>query len=85
MPITRSAKKAFRTSLTKKAVNDRVEKIMKEKMKAVEKAVREKKGDMKALMSEAYSAIDKAAKKGVIKQNTASRRKAKVSRVAKVK
>lgn len=85
MPITKSAKKALRTSLEKKDVNDRVKKNLKEKIKIVEKAVREKKKNVAELMNDAYSAIDKAAKNGTIKKNTASRRKSKVSRIAKAK
>jgi ribosomal protein S20 len=40
------------------------------------------KGDMKALAT-AYKAIDKALKRGLIKKNTAARRKAKVSKQLK--
>jgi small subunit ribosomal protein S20 len=83
MPITRSAKKALRVSSRKKFVNDRRKKNMKDTIKKVEKVIREKKGDTKVALSEAYSAIDKALKKGVIKKNTASRRKAKLSRHSK--
>lgn len=85
MPITKSAKKALRTSLEKKAVNDRIKKNLKEKIKLVEKAAHDKKKNVPELVKEAYSAIDKAAKKGIIKKNTAGRRKAKVSKLAKVK
>ena len=85
MPIIRSAKKALRGSLRKKDMNERVTKNMKENVKAVEKAVREKKTDVKALVDKAYSAIDKAAKKGVIKKNTAARKKSRMSRITKAK
>ena len=37
------------------------------------------KGDVKAI-SAAYQAIDKALKRGIIKKNTAARRKAKVAK-----
>ena len=40
------------------------------------------KGD-KAALAAAYKAIDKALKRGLIKKNTAARRKAKVSRMLK--
>jgi small subunit ribosomal protein S20 len=83
MPITKNAKKALRVSLKKQAVNARLTKNLKEKMKLVEKTSAT--GDKKALLSDAYSAIDKAAKRGVIKQNTAARRKAKVSKLLKTK
>lgn len=84
MPITKSAKKALRGSLVKKASNDRTKKIVKESIKNIEKLVKEKKkAEAKKLLPKAYSAIDKAAKKGVFKKNTASRRKALLSRITK--
>lgn len=84
MPITQSAKKALRGSLRKKAVNDRVKKLLKEEIKAVEKLVKEKKlPEAKKALSKAFSVIDKAAKNGVLKKNTASRRKARLSRITK--
>ncbi|MEI7689058.1 MAG: 30S ribosomal protein S20 [Candidatus Nomurabacteria bacterium] len=84
MPITKSAKKALRGSLVKKAMNDRNKKAIKETIKNIEKLVKEKKKDeAKKLVPKAYSAIDKACKRGVLKKNTASRRKALVSRMTK--
>lgn len=84
MPITKSAKKALRGSLAKKAVNDRKKKALKESIKNIEKLVKEKKKDeAKKLLSTAYSVIDKAAKKGVIKKNNASRKKARLSKITK--
>jgi small subunit ribosomal protein S20 len=84
MPITKSAKKALRGSLVKKAVNDRRKKALKESIKGIEKLVKEKKKDeAKKLLPGAYSAIDKAAKKGVIKKNNASRKKARLSKITK--
>jgi small subunit ribosomal protein S20 len=43
-----------------------------------------KKGDVKTLAA-AYKAIDKALKRGIIKKNTAARRKAKVARLLSTK
>lgn len=84
MPITQSAKKALRGSARKKAMNDRNKKIVKESIKKIEKLVKEKnKPDAKKLLSSAYSAIDKAAKKGIIKKNNASRKKARLSKITK--
>lgn len=84
MPITKSAKKALRGSLVKKAMNDRNKKAIKESIKNIEKLVKEKKKDeAKKLVPAAYSAIDKACKKGVLKKNTASRRKSLISRMTK--
>lgn len=84
MPITKSAKKALRGSLVKKAANDRSKKAIKEAVKSIEKFLKEKKKDeAKKLLPNAYSVIDKASKKGVIKKNTASRKKAQLSRITK--
>jgi small subunit ribosomal protein S20 len=84
MPITKSAKKALKGSIKKKAVNDRKKKDMKEMIKSVEKIVKTKGADeAKKLLANAYSAIDKAAKKGIIKKNNASRKKARLSKITK--
>ncbi|MCC7436707.1 30S ribosomal protein S20 [Candidatus Nomurabacteria bacterium] len=86
MPITRNAKKALRSSLKKKAVNDRVKKAFKEEIKNTQKLATNKKWkDAKASLSAGYSAIDKAVKKGAIKKNTAARKKALLSKIAKEK
>ena len=84
MPITSSAKKAIRVSARKKLVNDRRTRAMKDEVKKVEKAVKAgKKEDAAKLMSVAFAAVDKAAKRGVIKKNTASRKKARLARLVK--
>ena len=86
MPITRNAKKALRVSERKQSGNVRTKKVLKEGVKSIEKLVTSKQWkDAKSSLSAAYSAIDKAAKKGVIKKNTASRKKARLSRMAKEK
>lgn len=86
MPITKNAKKALRVADRKRAVNDRTKKVLKEGAKAVQKLVASKEWKKaKESLSAAYAAIDKAAKKGVIKKNTASRKKARLSRMAKEK
>ncbi|MCC6520860.1 30S ribosomal protein S20 [Candidatus Nomurabacteria bacterium] len=83
MPITQSAKKALRGSEKKKLVNDRRKKALKETIKEVEKLAKIDKASAKKSLAKAYSAIDKAAKTGVIKKNTASRKKARLSRASK--
>ena len=86
MPITKSAKKALRVSDRKHAINDRTKKVLKEGAKSVSKlASAGKWKDAKESLKAAYAAIDKAAKKGIIKKNTASRKKARLSRIAKEK
>ena len=84
MPITSSAKKAIRVSARKKLVNDRRTRTMKDEVKKLEKAVKAgKKEDAQKMISVAFQAVDKAAKRGVIKKNTASRKKARLARLIK--
>lgn len=79
MAITTSAKKAIRAGLRKKAFNDARKKSLRGALKDVRTAP---KGDTKSLAA-AYKAIDKALKRGLIKKNTAARRKAKVAKLLK--
>lgn len=79
MAITKSAKKAHRQSLRRKAVNDARKTAVRGALKAARAA---KKGD-KAALAAAYKAIDKALKGGLLKKNTAARRKAKVAKLLK--
>lgn len=81
MAITKGAKKAHRQSLRKNAMNRTRKDAMREAFKAVRTAA---KGDTKTLAS-AYKAIDKALKRGIIKKNTAARRKAKVAKALSTK
>lgn len=83
MPITQSAKKAVRGSLRKKAFNDGRKRVMKEIIKKVEKVAKTDKTEAKKLLPSAFATIDKAAKRGVIKKNNASRKKSRLSRVTK--
>ena len=81
MAITKGAKKAHRQSLRKNAMNQTRKTALRSAMKNVRAA---QKGDVKAL-SAAYQAIDKALKRGIIKKNTAARRKAKVAKTLSTK
>ncbi|MCD5382428.1 MAG: 30S ribosomal protein S20 [Candidatus Pacebacteria bacterium] len=80
MPITKGAKKAHRASLQKRVFNMRRRRTMNEVVKKVRTLINA--GDVKeaeALMPEAHKAIDKAAKRGIIKDNTASRKKSRLA------
>lgn len=83
MPITQSAKKAIRGSLRKKAINDKRKKVMKEIIKKIEKIAKTDKAEAMKMLSGAFQAIDKAAKKGVIKKNNAANKKSRLSRLVK--
>ena len=68
MPITQSAKKAIRGSRRKKAFNDARKRAMKEVIKKIEKTAKADKAAALKMLSGACQAIDKAAKKGLIKK-----------------
>ncbi len=84
MPITKGAQKAHRASERKKVFNIRRKSALKDVSKEVEKAINA--GDAKKakeLLPKAYKAIDKAAKRGIIKANTAARKKSRMSAAIK--
>lgn len=84
MPITKSAKKALRQSIKKKKYNTRRKVAVKDVVKKIKKLREEgKKEEAKNLIPQAYKAIDKAAKRGVIKKNTASRKKSRLTKSLK--
>ena len=83
MPITQSAKKAIRGSLRKRAFNDARKKAMKDIIKKLEKLAKTDKAAAAKMLSGAYAAIDKAAKKGVIKKNNAARKKSRLVKLVK--
>ncbi len=86
MPITKGAKKANRASLKKKVFNDKRKRVMKDAVKKIKTLVLQKdKEGASSVLSEAYKAIDKAMKRGIIKKNTAARKKSRLSKaIAKI-
>ena len=84
MPIIQAQKKSVRQSARRRLFNDRRRRTMREIIKQVKELVAAKdyKGAM-ALIPQAYKAIDKAVKRGVIKANTGSRKKSQVNRMVK--
>lgn len=74
MAITSSAKKAHRASLKKHVFNVR-------RKRALSSATKDARKELSAdSLSKAYQAIDKAAKRGLIKKNTASRKKSRLAK-----
>ena len=79
MAITSSAKKALRASENKAIFNLRRKRAMDNTVTEIKKMVAAKKvKEALSLVPKAYKAIDKAAKRGVIKKNTAARKKSRV-------
>ena len=84
MAITSSAKKAIRSSARKHVFNLRRKDALRDTTKSFLKvlAAKDASGAEKMLPA-AYKAIDKAAKRGVIKSNTADRKKARLAAALK--
>jgi ribosomal protein S20 len=79
MPITSSATRALRVSARKRVYNLTRTRAMQNAIRAVSDATKAGKGKEEAARL-AYKAIDKAAKRGVIKKASAARRKAQVAK-----
>jgi small subunit ribosomal protein S20 len=78
MPITKSAKKALRQSVKRKKQNLVKKNALKSIFKEIKKKVEEKEyQEAKNLLPKFYKAVDKAAKVGIVKKNTASRKKSR--------
>lgn len=77
MPIIKSAKKAARQSVKRRENNQQIKKTIRAALKEFHN--KPTADNMKKVQSE----YDKAVKKGLIKKNTASRRKAKLAIFAK--
>ena len=80
MAITSSAKKAIRVAQKKRVFNLRRKGVLSATTKTLTKALvaKDVKGAEK-LLPAAYKAIDKAMKRGVIKKNTAARKKSRLA------
>lgn len=87
MAITKSAQKALRQSETRRSLNKMYTKKMKDFIKEVISLIGEKKiEEANKLMPQIYKILDKAAKANVIKKNTASRRKSRLTKlISKIK
>ena len=82
MPITKSAKKALRQNLKRKARNlvykNKIKNLMKEaKTLVLQKKIEEAKKNLPQI----YKILDKAAKVGLIKKNTAARKKSRITKL----
>lgn len=80
MAITSSAKKAIRSSAKKRVFNVRRKEALHDAAKSLLKALSKKDvAGAEKLLPTAYKAIDKAMKRGVIKKNTAARKKSRLA------
>ena len=82
MPITKSAKKALRQSETRKIRNVQKKKKIKKTLKKIGELLNEKKTkEAKSILPQVYKLLDKAAKTGLIKKNTAARKKSRITKL----
>jgi len=81
LPNIKSASKRARQSIKRRDKNAAVKGLLKTVAKKTELLIAEKKiDDAKTVLKTYYKFIDKAAGKGILKKNTAARRKSKLTR-----
>ncbi|MDP3785294.1 MAG: 30S ribosomal protein S20 [bacterium] len=84
MPITKSAKKALRQALRRRERNLDRKKELQKVLKNFTRLVKAKKTDeAKNYFPQVQKALDKASKTGLLKKNTASRKKSRLSKLLK--
>lgn len=83
MPIIKSAKKRVRVAEKAAIRNSKTKRSLKVALKAFTKAIAGGKKDVAEVKSQAQSAIDTAAKKGVMHKNKAARKQRQLARAAK--
>ena len=82
MAITKSAKKALRQSLRRRNRNIQQRGKIKNLIKKVRGLISQKKAaEAKKSLPQIYKLLDKAAKTGLIKKNTAARKKARITKL----
>jgi small subunit ribosomal protein S20 len=81
MPNTKSAAKAMRQSARRRDFNLKIKDSLKQSVKDVRRLIKAgKKTEAAEAMKRAMSALDKAAKKGVVHKNNASRKKSRLAK-----
>lgn len=80
MAITKGAKKAIRSQERKRVFNVRTKRAMAGAVKIAVATAGALRADQHTALSAAYKAIDKAAKRGTIKKNTAARKKSRLAK-----
>lgn len=80
MPNSPSAEKALRQSRKRTLRNAKVKHQIKDLLKKAKKTITAKKqGEAQEFLREVQRALDKAAQKGIIKKNTAARKKSRLA------
>lgn len=81
MPNIKSAKKRVLVNEANRLENKKVRKAYREAVKAFEAAAKNGENDLETLYRKAVSEVDKAWSKGVLKRNTADRKKANLAKL----
>lgn len=80
MANSKSAIKSYKQADRKRVFNLRRLRVLKETLKGVVSLIQSKdKSGAEAMMPEVFKQIDKAAKKGILEKNTASRKKSRLT------
>lgn len=82
MPIKQAGKKALRQNIKHAVINRQFKDAYREAVKSAKKALAEGEKDVIEKIRLAQKKLDKAAKRGVIKKNTASRKLSRLFRSA---
>jgi small subunit ribosomal protein S20 len=80
MPNRKSAIKELRKSAKHQAFNKKIADNLKKLVKKSLKAIETKDAKAKELLAQTLKAIDKAAQKGIIKNNTRNRKKSRLTK-----
>lgn len=78
MPNLKSAKKELRKGSRRQERNEKVKKDVKTLVKKTAKIVVTKDASAKEMLAKTLKALDKARQKGIIKKNTANRKKSRL-------
>jgi small subunit ribosomal protein S20 len=79
MPNIKSAAKEHRKNIKRRVFNNNIEVHIQDLIKKSQKAIETKNVKAAELVKLAMKALDKAAQKGVIKKNTAARKKSRLN------
>lgn len=84
MPVTKTTKRRPKQNERKRAINKKRTLEMRKLIKEANTLIAAKDTEaVEKMMPQIYKAIDKAAKKGVIKKNTAARKKSRIMKKIK--
>ena len=78
MPVKKSAVKALKQSDKKAQRNKNIKADIKTILKKSRKAIEAKANEAESLVKDTIKKVDKAAQKGIIKKNTAARKKSRL-------